>query len=97
MNTDRFQLAELGRKMEKQKVYTLQVRRGNQAYGTFISQNLEEVLSRYAEELKKAIDNGLYVEHGITKPRDFGRTALQCFVSRDVTLLTEWSVLVEET
>lgn len=97
MDIDKLQLAALGRNMKKRKVYTLQVRRGNQAYGTFISQNLEDVLSRYAEELKKAIDNGLYVEHGVTKPKDFGRTVLQCFVSRDVTLLTEWSVLVEET
>ena len=83
--------------MKKRKVYTLQVRRGNQAYGTFISQNLEDVLSQYADELKKAIDNGMYVEHGITKPKDFGRTVLQCFVSRKGTLVTEWSVLAEET
>ena len=91
------QIRELGENMKKRKVYTLQVRRGNQAYGTVISQNLDEVLNKYAEELTKAVDAGLYVEHGLTKETDYGRVVLHCFIERDNTLETEWSVLVEET
>lgn len=83
--------------MQKRKVYTLQVRRGNQAYGTFVSQNLDDVLRKYTEELKKSIDAGMYVEHGITKRTDYGRTVIQSFVGKDTPLETEWSVLMEQT
>lgn len=82
--------------MKKRKVYTLQVRRGTQAYGTFITQNLDDVLQKYSEELKKSIDAGLYVEHGLTKKTDYGRLVLQCFTIKEASLITEWSVLVEE-
>ena len=91
------QIRELGRKMKKRKVYTLQVRKGTQAYGTVISQNIDLVLEKYTDELKKATDNGLYVEHGLTKKTDYGRKVLHCFTIKEASLITEWSVLEQES
>lgn len=91
------QIRELGRNMQKRKVYTLQVRKGTQAYGTFISQNIDEVLKKYTDELKKATDKGLYVEHGLIKKTDYGRTVLHCFITKEASLITEWSVLEQES